>query len=106
MPVTAPVAPCSKMVLPVMLNGSMSSLKVAVTFSLKATFVAPARGAVKVTVGRIISGIAPVLNVQTKSVANAKPVVSRNAVLIVAVHTVLAGRTAVGEKVAIRLDAI
>ena len=43
--------------------GFISSLKVAVILVLNATPVAPALGTNKVTVGRVVSGVAPVANV-------------------------------------------
>ena len=83
-----------------MLAGFMASLKVAVIAVLVGTKVAPGAGTVSTTVGRVVSGGGAVMKLQTKALANAKPVVSCTAVERVAVHEVLAGSGAVGVSVA------
>lgn len=65
----------------------------------------PSAGAVSVTLGRVVSAVAAVVNRHTKAVANARLVVSRAPVVIVAVQVVLIGKLAAGEKVATRLAA-
>ena len=62
-------------------------------------------GVVRVTLGRVVSGTAPVVKVKTKLLANARPVVSVAPVVIVAVQIVLAGRLAIGAKDATRVAA-
>ena len=93
----------------VMVAGAMSSLKTALTEVLVATpAVGPGidvTGTVRTTLGRVLSGAAPVVNVQTKLPANATPLLSATPVVTVAVHVVLTGRLADGVKIATRLAA-
>jgi hypothetical protein len=49
----------------VMVSGSIGSLKLAVTRLLVATPVALARGVVELTMGGVVSGVAPVVKVHT-----------------------------------------
>ena len=86
----------------VIVSGSITSLKVAAAFLLRATPVAPFAGSVKVTVGAVVSAAAPVVKVHTKLLANALPARSLAPVVIVAVKRVLAARLADGEKVAVK----
>jgi hypothetical protein len=62
----------------------MSSLKVAVILPLTATLVA-----VEVTLGAVLSGVAPVVKHQAKSFTSALPAGSLTPVMIVAVYIVL-----------------
>src|SRR5450759_1774302 len=75
------VAPCFKVkVVAVRVDGSIGTLKVAVTILLRTTPVARSAGSVKVTVGA-----ASVVNVNTISAASALPAKSVTPVVIVAV---------------------
>ena len=69
----------------VIVNGSIASLKVAVIFVLIATPVAALAGTVRLTVGAVVSGAAPVVKLHTKSLASALPARSLAPVVIVAV---------------------
>ena len=86
---------------PEILVGVMSSLKEAVIRVLVATLTAPGTGTVATTVGRVASPVAPVMKLNTKLLANARPVTSVAAVVTVATHSVLAGSGALGVKVAV-----
>ena len=87
--VTAPetgVVPCFKVkVAVVIVNGSIASLKVAAIPWLIGTPVAAFAGSVELTVGAVMSGVAPVAKLHTKSLANALPARSLAPVVIVAV---------------------
>ena len=72
-------------VVPMIVNGSIASLKVAAIFVLVATLVAVTAGTVRVTVGGVRSSAVPVVKLQIKSLANALPAVSLAPVVIVAV---------------------
>ena len=72
--------------------GAMSSLNVALICTLVSTRVARLAGTVSNTVGRVVSGVTPVVNVHTNLLGSALPLASVAAVVIVAVHTLLAGR--------------
>src|ERR1043166_4308169 len=61
-----------------------------------ATPVAPLAGTVAVTMGRVVSRVAPVVKVQTKSVDSGLPARSVAAVVIVAVYVVRGARVPVG----------
>ena len=76
---------------PVIVVGSMGSLKLAVTRVLAATPVASRTGIVPITVGAMVSGVPPVVNDQTKSLGRAKPLLSKTVILTVPVQTVLLG---------------
>src|SRR5947207_11707248 len=68
-PATA-VVPCFKVkVTWVIVNGSITSLKVAAIFWLMATPVAALAGTVELTVGAVVSGVAPVVKLQIKPFA-------------------------------------
>jgi hypothetical protein len=62
--------------------------------------VAALAGFVEITVGAVVSAVAPVVKVHAKALANEVPERSFAPVVIVAVKRVLAARVAVGEKVA------
>ena len=68
-----------------MVKGSIASLKVAAIFWLIVTPVAALAGTVRITVGAVVSGVAPVVKLQTKLLASALPARSRVPVVIVAV---------------------
>ena len=93
--------PASLTLTPLIVAGSMSSLKVAAMRVLRGTSCAPLAGWVNVTVGRVKSAVAAVRKVQTKPAARALPARSVAAVLIVAVIWLSAGSVSgvVGVKV-------
>lgn len=95
---------------PFTVAGAMSSENTAETVVLVATpTVGPGvdvAGIVSVTLGRVVSGATPVLKVHTKLLTSVRPVVSVAPVVTVAVQRALAGRLAVGVKVAARLAAV
>ena len=95
---------------PLIVAGAISSEKTAVIAVLVGTpVVGPGMvvaGIVIVTLGLVVSGANPVVNVQTKLLTSRSPVVSVAALVIVAVHSVLGGRLAAGVKVATRLAAV
>src|SRR6185295_8082947 len=62
--------------------------------------VAVSAGSVELTVGAVVSAVAPVVKLQVLLAANALPTRSVTPVVIVAVTTVLAARSLVGLKVA------
>ena len=87
--------------LSLMKSGSISSLKVAVIMVFAATPVAPAAGALSVTLGKVVSGVKPVVNVQTASLAAGNkdtspakrlPAKSLTSVLTNTVNKVLGGK--------------
>jgi hypothetical protein len=82
-------------------KGSIGSLKAAVTLWLMATPVAALAGTVAPTVGAVVSRVAPVVKVQTKSVASALPARSLAPVVTVAVYVVSGARALDGVKVAV-----
>ena len=84
----------------VIVRGFIDSLKLAVISVLMGTLLALAAGLVELTVGAVLSGAAPVVKFQLKGLTNVFPAVSATALVIVAVHIVLAGRSAAGIKVA------
>jgi hypothetical protein len=69
----------------VIVTGSIASLKAALMVWLIATAVAALAGTVAVTIGRVVSGVTPVVKLQLKSAASAVPARSRAPVLTVAV---------------------
>ena len=96
-PATAvPPGPFTVKVELVMFAGFIDSLKVAEIFWFSGTPVARFAGIVAVTLGMV-----PVVNVQTKFVANGLPAGSVAPVVIVPVYLVLASRLAAGVKVAV-----
>ena len=71
----------------------------AVTVVVRTTPVAPADGAVAMTVGAVTSGVAPVVNVSAKLLASALPDASFTAVVTVTEYSVLGAKFAVGVNV-------
>ena len=96
------VVPCSTLiVVVVMVEASMATLKVAAIFWLKGTPVAALAGSVELTVGGVMTAAAPVVKLQTKLFARAFPARSLTPVEIVAVYTVFGARLLAGAKVAV-----
>lgn len=88
----------------VIATGSMALLNVAPTVALSSTFVAAFAGLVRVIVGAVVFVVAPVVKLHglgTAPAANAFPLRSLAAFVILAVNCVLAVRLAVGVKVAV-----
>src|SRR5688572_26843680 len=79
-----------------MVRGSIASLKVALTVWLIGTAVAPWAGTVILTVGEVVSGVAPVVKLQLKSVAGALPARSLAPVVISTVYVVRGARAVAG----------
>src|SRR2546429_241990 len=79
-----------------MVKESIASLKVALMVWLIGTAVAALAGTVALTVGGVVSGVAPVVKLQTKSAASALPARSLAAVVIVAVYVVRGARVPAG----------
>src|SRR5204862_6361127 len=77
-------------------KGSIASLKGVSMVGLMATAVAALAGTVALTVGGVVSGVAPVVKLQTKSAASALPARSLAAVVIVAVYAVRGARLTAG----------
>jgi hypothetical protein len=106
MEVTAPdtgVTPCFKVKLDaVIVAGSIASLKVAVMFLLTTEPAAVSAGSVELTVGAVVSIVAPVVKPHVLSAASALAAMSLKPVVAVAVYAVLAARLLVGAKVAVR----
>ena len=94
---------------PLTVAGAISSEKTAETVVLVATPVvgpgAVVDGMVRMTRGRVVSGARPVSKFQIKLLAKVRPVVSVAPLVIVAVQRLLAGKLAVGVKVAMRFAA-
>src|SRR5580692_7870503 len=87
----------------VIVTGSMASLKVALTALFNRTLISAFAGLVRVIVGGVVSGAAPVVKLHGSDTApaiKALPARSFAAFVIVAVNCVLAARFAVGVKVA------
>ena len=84
------------------LDGAISSLKVTLSGVLVAATV-PWAGTCCVTLGGVMSLLAPVSKVQVKLAGRAAPLVSCAPVVTVAVQRVPAGKLVVGVKVATRL---
>jgi hypothetical protein len=96
-----PPGPINLKVAVLMVSGSIASLKVALMVWLIGTVVAPLAGTVTLTVGVIVSGVAPVVKLQPKSVASALPARSLTPVVILAVYVVRGARELAGVKVAV-----
>jgi len=90
----APPGPVSVKLVAVIVDGSMSSLKVAAMWVFRAALVAPAAGTLSDTVGGVTSGVAAVVKVHTKLFRSALPDMSFAAVVIVAVRMVPTGSEA------------
>jgi hypothetical protein len=74
----------------------MALLKVALTAAFSRTLILALAGLVRVMVGAVVSGSVPVVKLHTKLAANAFPLRSSAAVVIVAVNCVLAAKALVG----------
>lgn len=92
--------PLTVKVLLVMVVGSIASLKAAVTCVLSATPVALQLGLVEITVGAVVSGAKAVVKPHENLLPIALPVRFLTPVVAVTVMSVLAGRLALGAKVA------
>src|SRR5207248_1298858 len=79
----------------------IASLKATAMLPLMATPVAALAGTVALTVGRVVSGVSPVVKLQTKLLTNALPARSLASVVIVAVYAVKGARLPAGVKVAV-----
>ena len=101
MPETSDIPRLKVKVAVLTVKGSIASLNVAARFLPSRTSVAPFAGTVKVTIGAVVSGVAPVVKVHTWSLASGLPARSRAPVVIVAVYRVLGARATVGLKVAV-----
>src|SRR6185503_12289859 len=100
-PATA-VVPCfSVKVTGVIVRGFNASLKAAVMIWLIGTAVAALTGTVALTIGRVVSGVAPVVKLQLKPVASALPARSLAPVVTAAVNVVRGARVLAGVKVAV-----
>src|SRR5947199_130089 len=96
------VVPCFKVkVIGVVVKGSIASLKVAAIFWLIASPVAALAGTVKLTIGAVVSGVAPVVKLQTMLLAGALPARSLVPVRRSSDLVVLAARSLNGLKVAV-----
>src|SRR5207245_11519916 len=85
-PVTAvPPGPVTLKLAVLIVKGSIALLKVALMVWLMATAVAAFAGTVELTVGRVVSGVAPVVKLQPSSMASALPARSLAALVTVAV---------------------
>src|SRR5687767_5347542 len=84
----------------VTVSGFIASLKLALTRAFNDTPVAPGIGLVELTEGAVVSGAAPVVKVQVIATESGLPATSSALVLILAVHTELAGKLAFGVNVA------
>jgi hypothetical protein len=87
-----PPDPVNVKLVAVIVDGSMSSLKVTAMWVFRVAFVAPATGTLSDTVGGVTSGAAAVIKVHRKSLTSPLPDKSFAAVVIVAVRAVPAGR--------------
>src|SRR5437870_3142418 len=96
-----PPSPVTVKLAVLMVKGSIASLKVTLMVWLIATAVAPLAGTVALTVGRVVSGVTPVVKLQLKSAASVMPVRLVAPVVIVAVYTVRGVRKLAGVKVAV-----
>src|SRR5437762_130210 len=96
-----PPGPVTLKLAVVTVKGSIASLKVALMVWLIATAVAPLAGTVALTVGRVVSGVTPVVKLQLKSAASAVPARSLAPVVTVAVYVVRGARLTAGLKVAV-----
>src|SRR5438046_288096 len=97
----APPGPLSVKLAVLIVRGSIASLKVALMVWLIGTAVAPSAGTVELTVGLVVSGVAPVVKLQPKLAASALPARSMAPVEIVAVYAVRGARAPAGVKVAV-----
>ena len=93
--------PATRKLAVLIVAGSIASLKVALMVWLIATPVAELAGTVVITVGRLVSGAAPVVKLQAKLFSSGLPARSLAPVVIVAVNVVRGARPSVGLKVAV-----
>src|SRR6185503_13024760 len=101
-PVTRdPPGPINLKLAVLMVKGSIASLKVALMVWLIGTAVAALAGTVALTVGAVVSSVAPVVKLQPKSVASALPARSFAPVVIRAVNVVRGAKALAGVKVAV-----
>src|SRR5437867_1667048 len=96
-----PPGPVTLKLAVLIVNGSIASLKVTLMVWLIGTAVAPLAGTVALTVGRVVSGVAPVVRLQLKSEASALPARSLAPMVAVAVWTALGASVLTGLKVAV-----
>src|SRR5437667_431689 len=96
-----PPGPVTLKLAVVTVKGSIASLNVALMVWLIATSVAPLAGTVKLTVGGVVSGVAPVVKLQLKFAASPLLAKSLAPVVIVAVYAVRGARALAGVKVAV-----
>ncbi len=102
LPVTAVLALFRKVkVDAVTVSGSTGSLKTAVRAEDVAVFVALLTGVVALTVGRVVSGAAPVVKVQLKGASKALPARSLTPVVRVTVYIVEGASDADGVNIAV-----
>src|SRR5213082_37879 len=101
-PVTVPPGPVNLKLAVLIVKGSIASLKVALMVWLIGTAVAALAGTVTLTVGAVVSGVAPVVKLQLKSAASALPARSLAPVLTVAVYVVSGVRLPAGVKIAVK----
>src|SRR5438876_7608826 len=100
-PITVPPGPVTLKLAVLIVNGSIASLKVALMVWLIGTAVAPSAGTVALTIGGVVSGVAPVVKLQPKSVTSALPARSLAPVVTTAVNVVRGARVLAGVKVAV-----
>src|SRR5437016_2831584 len=98
---SVPSGPVTLKLAVLIVKGSIASLKMALMVWLIATAVSAPAGTVVFTGGGVVSGVAPVVKLQLKSVASALPARSLAPVVIVAVYAVRGARTLAGVKVAV-----
>src|SRR6266699_822760 len=96
-----PPGPITLKLAVLMVKGSIAALKVALMGWVIATAVAPLAGTVELTIGGVVSGVAPVVKLQLKSVASALPAKSLAPVVTAAVYMVSGARLPPGVKVAV-----
>ena len=97
--------PVTVKVAEVIVNGFIASLNVAATVLLMGTLVWRLVGLMEVTVGAVVFATVPVVNVETKLLANGFPAKSLAPVVIVMVYVVLEARLLDGVKVTVSLAA-
>jgi hypothetical protein len=84
-----------------MVEGSIALLNVALAAALRDTLLTPSAGVVEITVGAVLSGVAPVVKVQVNGLPNAFPARSWTPDAIVAVYVMLIARALFGVNVAV-----
>src|SRR5947199_282915 len=83
-----PSGPFNVKVPVLIVRGSIGSLKAAVMVWLIGTAVAPLAGTVELTVGRVVSSVAPVVKLQTKAEGSGLPARSVTPVVTITVYLV------------------